>query len=119
MSSSQGIESYNETLFQVKEQFMIRSRYAITDFPDGTHLIKFDMHDKQHTAPNAITWLYESMSEFADIAMIASNISENRGKSPMLTMPYIPNARMDRTKEWRFYPQVFLPNAERHEFFRG
>lgn len=77
---------------------MIRSRYAITDFPDGTHLIKFDMHDEQHTAPNAITWLYESMSEFADIAMIASNISENRGKSPMLTMPYIPNARMDRTE---------------------
>ena len=77
---------------------MIRSRYAITDFPDGTHLIKFDMHDEQHIAPNAITWLYESMSEFADIAMIASNISENRGKSPMLTMPYIPNARMDRTK---------------------
>lgn len=27
---------------------MIRSRYAITDFPDGTHLIKFDMHDEQH-----------------------------------------------------------------------
>ena len=98
---------------------MIRSRYAITDFPDGTHLIKFDVHDEQHTAPNAITWLYESMSEFADIAMIAAHISENMSKSPVhyaihSQRPY------GQDKEWRgFYPQVFLPNAERHEFFRG
>mgnify|MGYP002589057766 FL=1 len=77
---------------------MIKSRYTITQFPDGTHLIQFDKHNKNHISPDTIIWLYESMSEFADVAMIAAHIHEKTSMQPTLIMPYIPNARMDRTK---------------------
>lgn len=72
---------------------MIKSNFTIESFPDGTHLIKPD----GLKISSDITWLFESMSELADVAMIAAHINEKYGMQPTLYMPYIPNARMDRT----------------------
>lgn len=76
---------------------MIRSIYNIERFPDGTpHITLKDSCDPYRQA--TIVWLYENMEEFVSIAMIANDLYRKWGVRPTLTMPYIPNARMDRTE---------------------
>jgi len=77
---------------------MIRSIYNIERFPDGTpHITLKDSCDPYRQA--TIVWLYENMEEFVSIAMIAKDLNKKYGISPRLVMPYIPNARMDRTEK--------------------
>ena len=95
---------------------MICSAFNINKFPDGTPLIKYtgncvlncvvtscgngryDFNYK--TFPeNLIIWSYECMEELAPVIMIAMAIRERLNIEPILYMPYIPNARMDRIKD--------------------
>jgi len=61
-------------------------------FPDNTHNVKID-------SIGDITWCYDQDSE---IFLLYSIVQHMREKSPTtritLTMPYIPNARFDRTQ---------------------
>lgn len=76
---------------------MIRSIYNIERFPDGSPHITLknvgDLYNK-----SGILWCYENMEEFVLVAMIANDLHKKYGIYPTLTMPYIPNARMDRTE---------------------
>lgn len=64
-------------------------------FPDGTLLLKIE--------PNpwwtyTITWLYDNDSELFTLIAITKHLREGGVKGINLVLPYIPNARMDRTK---------------------
>lgn len=77
---------------------MIKSvLYNIDKFPDGSPHITLKNAEDAYDHP-FIVWLYESMEEFVYVAMIAKDMYEKLGIYPALTMPYIPNARMDRTE---------------------
>ena len=65
-----------------------------TNFPDGTKLIKYG-DDIAYTA--GVTWYYESDEEMFTLYALTKHL---QGLSSIcsLYMPYVPNARMDRTK---------------------
>lgn len=66
----------------------------LNKYPDGTFLLK-DLPMDKHEA--AIEWYFESMEELSAIIYIARHFWSHR-LVPKLYMPYIPDARMDRTK---------------------
>lgn len=79
--------------------------FEIGKFPDGTpmikerHLINTEQEDDVLNFPyRRIYWLYESMEEFPTLCMVAEHLREH-GYKVSLHMPYIPNARMDRTHD--------------------
>ena len=69
-------------------------------FPDGTTLFKLNPAEKAHT----ITWLYENDEEMAKLYFLVKHMNSKGIKEIVLYLPYIPNARMDRVKE---YDEVF------------
>lgn len=69
--------------------------YTISSFPDGTPLIKKDLHTQLSMDVVDIIWTFESMAELPTVIMIA-NDAKGRGAPIQLFMPYVPNARMDR-----------------------
>lgn len=72
---------------------MIISDYIIKRFPDGTpHIIRV----KQELMSKVI-WQYESMNEFFDVLVILSHLKAINEQNVELYMPYVPNARMDRS----------------------
>lgn len=71
-------------------------------FPDGTpNLLDVPIpHVGQKHID--ITWCFDDMSELSALYMIASHYRDAYPKmSLILSMPYVPNARMDRTKSAR------------------
>ena len=64
-----------------------------TPFPDGTKLLKFDPRREEYT----ITWLYDNDDELFQLIALTKHL-KNKGCKVWLNMPYVPNARMDRTK---------------------
>lgn len=65
-------------------------------FPDGTMKLKLD-GDINYW----IYWLYDSEDELLQLYYIMNYIDENHAQSSTsLFMPYIPNARFDRTKNY-------------------
>jgi len=64
----------------------------VINFPDGT--FKIDIDDVK---PCEIVWKYENEAELVQLIYIAKHI-KSYGRKTGLYMPYIPNARMDRTK---------------------
>ena len=65
-----------------------------TNFPDGTKLIKY-ADDIAYTTD--ITWYYESDEELFTLYALTKHL-QNFDANCFLYMPYVPNARMDRTK---------------------
>ncbi len=63
----------------------------IVEFPDGTHLIRL----LDESEEIKIKWLYESDAELFQVICLVGHL---KGKELILSMPYLPNARMDRVK---------------------
>lgn len=66
----------------------------VTDFPDGTKLLKFCPNN---TTPIIITWLYDNDGELFQLIALTQHLKA-KGIEVRLKMPYVPNARMDRVK---------------------
>ena len=79
-------------------------------FPDGTHgifnlsvpssqLFQISSFFSGNVEKYCIKWLYESDEDYIILKYIVDHIREKSYKAEIqLTMPYVPNARMDRTK---------------------
>lgn len=76
-------------------------------FPDKTQIVKLDntfLYQQdlyKHEWPLAITWIYENDAEMATLMYVVRHLQNELGSLShiILYLPYIPNARMDRTKE--------------------
>lgn len=80
---------------------MIYSAFSIDKFPDGTPLLKYfgkNNLEGKNIPQNLIIWSYKNMEELSLVIMLAMYIKEQLDMEPILYMPYIPNARMDRIK---------------------
>ena len=70
----------------------------IEHFPDGTQRLKCDVDGTRHK----IVWLYEREEELSTLIYVTKHIrnsSQSTEKEVVLVLPYLPNARMDRTKK--------------------
>ena len=76
-------------------------KVEVKHFPDGTQML-FDCNVDDFPeifGKYVITWNYESDEELITLIYIVSHIRKTWAAAPIhLNMPYIPNARMDRTK---------------------
>ena len=76
-------------------------KIEVKHFPDGTQML-FDCNVNnfpENLGKYVITWNYESDEELITLIYIVSHIRRTCPAAPIhLNMPYIPNARMDRTK---------------------
>lgn len=70
----------------------------ISRFPDGTPKIDIELQHK-NKSPILFVWTYENDAELIYLAMAKRHLERDYGDRRFyLVMPYIPNARMDRTK---------------------
>lgn len=70
----------------------------IEHFPDGTQRLKYDVSGTEHK----LVWLYENEEELSTLIYVTKHIrnsSQPEDKQITLLLPYLPNARMDRTKK--------------------
>lgn len=83
-------------MIRIENMFDSRFKEVVspTNFPDGTKLLKFDVDDG---ADYRIVWLYDNDEELFQLIALVKHIKSKGGKV-WLTLPYVPNARMDRTK---------------------
>ena len=65
-------------------------------FPDGT--LALNVLSKYFEEENCIVWLYDGDDELFTIMSLVDIIKRNSNGRCILYMPYLPNARMDRTK---------------------
>lgn len=71
-------------------------KVEIDSFPDGTLLLKEkDAAQYNHAT---IRWTYENDREFLALIYLTKHLRANHVEYIHLSMPYIPNARMDRVK---------------------
>lgn len=70
--------------------------YRSNFFPDGTHLMKFDNFSEKYN----IVWKFENNEEMVTLYYLIRHIQDNKQNKEeiSLTIPYLPNARMDRVK---------------------
>lgn len=83
--------------------------YTISSFPDGTPLIKKDLHTQLSNDVVDIVWTFKSMAELPVVIMIAKD-AKDRGAATQLFMPYIPNARMDRAHDEDVFTMKWFAN---------
>lgn len=78
--------------------FLNNKPLTVKHFPDGTQML-LDINIPQGERID-IKWLYENDSELLTLIYLKRHIDNSISKriDVYLTMPYIPNARMDRTK---------------------
>lgn len=76
-------------------------------FPDGTQCIKFPSniicsYDEETNRRVSISWFYDSDEELFTLASSVDYIKRNFDNNPLidLYLPYVPNARMDRIKNY-------------------
>lgn len=90
-------------MIKVREQVI-----EINHFPDGTQAVKFDpfstfeeVEDMQNwwTIPLPIYWYYEKEEELITLMYITQHCRSHGFQNIQLIMPYLPNARQDRTKK--------------------
>lgn len=70
-------------------------------YPDGTLNIKlnaFDANDFIVGSNNTVHWYYDCEEELVVLNYLIRGIRNNEIKSIFLDMPYVPNARMDRSE---------------------
>jgi len=72
----------------------------VNHFPDGALLLKADPINYLSTTGDNITftWLFENNEELITLMFLVNHFREKTNCTINLYMPYIPNARMDRTK---------------------
>lgn len=72
----------------------------VNHFPDGTQHIKFPS-DRPSQTVNTIGWYYDSDEEIFTLACVVDWVRRNTLKHTplLLSLPYVPNARMDRIKD--------------------
>lgn len=70
----------------------------IGNFPDGTLLLKYAPSLRQIEENARLYWQYENDREFLALIYLVNHLRERGVIDIYLGMPYIPNARMDRTK---------------------
>lgn len=76
-----------------------KKEIKIEEFPDGTPRIKLDYHQYENTLVFVIEWCYETDAELLYVGMIKKHLEKYFSDSVYyLKLPYIPNARMDRTQ---------------------
>lgn len=77
--------------------FVNGKEISFTSFPDGTTSFRFDAG---RAMTYDIEWLYDGDHECILVWYLVNHIRSNRDRSVEinLSMPYIPNARMDRVK---------------------
>lgn len=68
------------------------------NFPDGTLMVKA-IDVRQNCKEIAFTWLYENDAELFTLQCLVDKY-RILGLPMYLSMPYVPHARMDRTKNW-------------------
>jgi ribose-phosphate pyrophosphokinase len=77
---------------------------AINQYPDGTPRINIDVskmavHESNGYCYVIISWFYEDISEMFHLVAIKKHLEKYLVDTQLcLFMPYVPNARMDRTK---------------------
>lgn len=71
--------------------------FEIKSFPDNTPLIKRMIGC--WNPDTFLYWYFDSMEELFSVICIAQNIREYQRTNLHLVLPYIPNARMDRTED--------------------
>lgn len=76
----------------------------ISQFPDGTPHLK---ENPSITMDGFVSWHYHDMGEFPIVCMLGEYI-KSRGYKPVLYMPYIPNARMDRVHKGDVFTLKFF-----------
>lgn len=75
--------------------YIRNAEYHKSNFPDGT----LNIHvPKVSDSICNIVWKYESDAEIFELQCIVDNIKK-QGSEVILSLPYIPNARMDRIKD--------------------
>jgi ribose-phosphate pyrophosphokinase len=74
--------------------YVAGNEYKIGHYPDNTLLLKVP-----NPIGTRITWLYENSEEMVALMFLTKAIKE-KGLMVSLEMPYIPNARMDRVKDY-------------------
>lgn len=71
-------------------------KLEINHFPDGTLLLKPEFYNaKTHD----ITWYYEGDAELMALIALARYLRDHGAQQVRLYLPYVPNARQDRTKK--------------------
>ncbi len=71
---------------------------AVSSFPDGTPLLRFDVNDAG-VGFFIIRWLYDSDAECMTVWHLVRHLRSKINMAYIgLDLPYIPNARMDRVK---------------------
>lgn len=65
-------------------------------FPDGTLLLK---HKTDTFEMQTIEWFFENNEELVTLIFLTRHLREHGVETLFLYMPYLPNARQDRTKE--------------------
>lgn len=70
----------------------------VNRFPDGTLLFHVDvLSDFENYREATITWLFENNEELVTLIYLTKHMHSHGITSIYLNMPYIPNARQDRT----------------------
>jgi len=67
-------------------------------FPDGTTLMKQNLHHGMHLNGVKLEWFFENNEELITLIYLTKHLRENGVKDIYLNLPYIPNARQDRVK---------------------
>lgn len=68
-------------------------------FPDGTLNLKVDLPNAEERV--TIRWNYEGEEELAALLYVTNHLYDHGVPAVHLILPYLPNARMDRTKHER------------------
>jgi ribose-phosphate pyrophosphokinase len=70
-------------------------------FPDHSLLVKFNPYDEDFECDRGaikFEWYYENDAELFTLICLKRHIDQHYSKGSVLLLPYIPHARMDRTK---------------------
>lgn len=70
---------------------------SIEHFPDGTQRLNVEQVNPNY---NKIVWKYEKEEELSTLIFVTKHLRENTRGQVVLMMPYLPNARMDRVKNF-------------------
>ena len=80
-------------MFRIKG-YEFEIHYTNQTFPDGT----LNLNGMDLTGCTRIEWYYDNDAELFTLICLAKKCAEHNCR-PILYMPYVPNARMDRVKK--------------------
>ena len=74
-----------------------KKKVEVNKFPDGT--FRFEKINGVEYGLNTIVWNYEKEEELVQLMYLTMHLKNNNCNQIQLVLPYVPNARMDRTKD--------------------